>query len=257
PHTAANCWSPGPRSCASRRAIASPHSRTGSGGWERPSTSCPTASTCTDVTGSAVARCMPATIIVWRWPLRSLPSGQPGRRRSRTRARRRCRIRRSSRCSSRFAAEVNTDKIYLVGFMGAGKTTIARALGRVIGWRVEDLDERIETRERRSIAGIFSQQREPYFQQLERQMLTELLSERHIIVATGGGTFAEADNRAVMLADGTVAWLDLPLARVIDRVQLEQLYARRQLAYAHAHLRVDATGPVPEVVERVLAWIEY
>jgi shikimate kinase len=165
---------------------------------------------------------------------------------------------------------VNTDKIYLVGFMGAGKTTIARALGRVIGWRVEDLDERIEARERRSIAGIFSQQGEPYFRQLERQMLTELLSERHIIVATGGGTFAEADNRAVMLADGTVAWLDLPLARVIervpadgrrplaaDRVQLEQLYARRQLAYAQAHLRVDATGPVPEVVERVLAWIEY
>jgi shikimate kinase len=165
---------------------------------------------------------------------------------------------------------VNTDKIYLVGFMGAGKSTIARALGRVMGWQVEDLDERIEARERRTIAGIFAQQGEPYFRQLERQMLTELLPERHIIVATGGGTFAEADNRAVMLADGTVAWLDIPLARVIERVpadgrrplaadrtQLEQLFARRQLAYAHAHLRVDAAGPVPEVVERVLAGIEY
>jgi shikimate kinase len=165
---------------------------------------------------------------------------------------------------------VNTDKIYLVGFMGAGKSTIARALGRVMGWRVEDLDERIEARERRTIAGIFAQQGEPYFRQLERQMLTELLPERHIIVATGGGTFAEADNRAVMLADGTVAWLDIPLARVIERVpadgrrplaadrtQLEHLFARRQLAYAHAHLRVDAVGPVPEVVERVLAGIEY
>jgi shikimate kinase len=165
---------------------------------------------------------------------------------------------------------VNTDKIYLVGFMGAGKTTIARALGRVIGWRVEDLDERIEARERRTVAGIFAQQGEPYFRQLERQMLTELLPERHIIVATGGGTFAEADNRAVMLADGTVAWLDVPMARVIERVpadgrrplaadraQLEQLFARRQLAYAHAHVRVDASGPVAEVVERVLAWIEY
>jgi shikimate kinase len=165
---------------------------------------------------------------------------------------------------------VNTDKIYLVGFMGAGKSTIARALGRVMGWRVEDLDERIEARERRTIAGIFAQQGEPYFRQLERQMLTELLPERHIIVATGGGTFAEVDNRAVMLADGTVAWLDIPLARVIERVpadgrrplaadrtQLEQLFARRQLAYAHAHLRVDAAGPVPEVVERVLAGIEF
>ena len=165
---------------------------------------------------------------------------------------------------------MNTDKIYLVGFLGAGKTTIARALGRVIGWRVEDLDERIETRERRTVAGIFAQHGELHFRQLERQMLTELLPERHIIVATGGGTFAQADNQAVMLADGTVAWLDIPLARVIERVpadgrrplaadraQLEQLYSRRQLAYAHAHVRVDATGPVSEVVERVLAWIEY
>jgi shikimate kinase len=165
---------------------------------------------------------------------------------------------------------VTTDKIYLVGFMGAGKTTTARALGRVLGWRVEDLDERIEMRERRTIAGIFAQHGEPYFRQLERQALTELLPERHIIVATGGGTFAEADNRAVMLADGRVAWLDVPLETVIerlpadgrrplaaDRTQLAQLYARRQLTYAHAHVRIDATGPVAEVVERMLAWIEF
>jgi shikimate kinase len=165
---------------------------------------------------------------------------------------------------------VKADKLYLVGFMGAGKSTVARAMGRATGWRVEDIDERIETRERRSIAAIFAQQGEPYFRQLERQALGELLAERHTIIATGGGTFAEADNRALMLADGAVAWLDLPLARVIDRVpadgrrplaadraQLDQLYARRQLTYAQAHVRIDATRPVPEVVEQLLAWIEY
>jgi shikimate kinase len=165
---------------------------------------------------------------------------------------------------------VKADKLYLVGFMGAGKSTVARAMGRATGWRVEDIDERIEARERRSIASIFAQHGEPYFRQLERQALSELLPDRHTIVATGGGTFAEADNRALMLADGAVAWLDLPLARVIDRVpadgrrplaadraQLDQLYARRQLAYAQAHVRIDATRPVPEVVEHLLAWIEY
>src|SRR4030095_4779098 len=99
--------------------------------------------------------------------------------------------------------------LYLVGFMGAGKTTVARALGRRTGWRVEDIDERIEAREHRSVASIFSQQGEPYFRQLERMALGELLSLRHVVVATGGGTFVEADNRALMLADGCGGWVRL------------------------------------------------
>ena len=165
---------------------------------------------------------------------------------------------------------MNADKLYLVGFMGAGKTTVARMLGRRLGWRVEDIDERIEARERRTVAAIFAQQGEPYFRQVERQVLAELLPERQVVIATGGGTFAEADNRALMLADGAVAWLDVPLARVVDRVpsdgrrplaadrlQMEQLFARRQIAYAQAHVRIDAARPVAEVVERLLDWIGY
>jgi shikimate kinase len=165
---------------------------------------------------------------------------------------------------------VKADKLYLVGFMGAGKTTVARALSRRLGWRLEDIDERIESRERRPVAAIFAQQGEPYFRQLERQVLSELLPERNLVVATGGGTFAEADNRALMLADGAVAWLDVPLSQVIDRipadgrrplaadrVQMEQLFFRRQMTYAQAHVRIDATEPVPAVVERLLEWVGY
>lgn len=165
---------------------------------------------------------------------------------------------------------MKADKLYLVGFMGAGKTTVARALGKRTGWRVEDIDQRIEARERRTVASIFSQQGEPYFRQLERLVLGELLPLRHVVVATGGGTFVEPDNRALMLADGAVAWLDLPLAQVIervpadgrrplaaDRVQMEQLFARRQLAYAHAHVRIDAARPVAEIVGRLLEWIDF
>jgi shikimate kinase len=93
---------------------------------------------------------------------------------------------------------------------------------------------------------------------------------RQIIVATGGGTFVDSENRALMLADGAVAWLDVPLTRVIDRVpldgrrplaadrtQMEQLFEVRQLAYSQAHVRIDASRPLPEVVERLLEYIGY
>jgi shikimate kinase len=165
---------------------------------------------------------------------------------------------------------MRTDKLYLVGFMGAGKTTVARALGRRIGWRVEDVDERIEAREHRSVAAIFAHDGEPRFRQVEREIIGELLTMRDTVVAAGGGTFAESDNRSAMLADGAVAWLDVPFDRLVDRLppdgrrplasdraQMEQLYARRQLAYRQAHLRVDAAQPVDEIVERLLAWIGY
>jgi shikimate kinase len=139
-----------------------------------------------------------------------------------------------------------------------------------MGWRFDDIDERIETRERRAVSTIFAQNGEIYFRQLERQMLYELLPERNIVVATGGGTFVDPENRAAMLTDGAVVWLDLPLTRVIervpvdgrrplaaDRVQMERLFTERQLAYSQAHVRIDASRPIDEIVERLLEWIGY
>jgi shikimate kinase len=154
--------------------------------------------------------------------------------------------------------------------MGAGKSTVARSLGQRLGWRVEDIDEGVEALERRSISTIFSQSGEPYFRRVERDVLGTLLSERDIVVATGGGTFVDPDNRAAMLASGAVVWLDVPFQHVVsrlppdgrrplahDRLQLEQMFESRQLAYQHAHVRVDASRPVDDIVERLLLWIGY
>jgi len=165
---------------------------------------------------------------------------------------------------------VTIDKLYLVGFMGAGKSTVARALARRLGWRAEDVDERIEARERRSVSAIFAQDGEPYFRRVERQVLTDLLANREVVVATGGGTFADPENQAVMLSDGRVAWIDVPFSHIVERVpadgrrplaadraQLEQLYVRRQPSYALAHIRIDGCRPVAEIVERLLDWIGY
>jgi shikimate kinase len=161
---------------------------------------------------------------------------------------------------------VTADKLYLVGFMAAGKTTVARALAARLGWRAEDIDELIEARERRTIAEIFARQGEPYFRALERDILRVLLPLRHIVVATGGGTFMDPDNRAAINMDGVSVWLDVPLEELLarlpadgrrplaaDRAQLERLFALRQAAYANARLRIDARAAhSEEVAERII-----
>lgn len=164
---------------------------------------------------------------------------------------------------------MTVDKIYLVGFMAAGKSTVARSLSARLGWRAEDVDELIEARERRPIADIFAKQGEPYFRATEREILKLLLPLRHVVVATGGGTFMDAENRAAINVDGLSVWLDVPfeliLARVpadgrrplaADRPQMEKLFAMRQVAYAQAHLRIDAgdTGAediAEQIVDRI------
>jgi shikimate kinase len=161
---------------------------------------------------------------------------------------------------------VTVDKIYLVGFMAAGKTTVAQTLGARLGWRAEDIDELIEARERMTVADIFSRHGEQYFRSAERDILRLLLPMRHAVVATGGGTFMDPDNRAAINLDGLSVWLDVPLPTILqripadgrrplaaDRAQMERLYALRQTAYAQAHVRVDAgTAPAEEIAERVL-----
>ncbi len=164
---------------------------------------------------------------------------------------------------------VRTDKIYLVGFMAAGKSSLARALATRLGWRSVDVDEMIEARERQTIAQLFAQRGEAYFRSVERLVVTEILAERHVVVATGGGTFVDAENRAAMKSDGAVIWLDVPLGELVtripldgsrplaaDRRQFEQLFESRRAAYRLAHVRLDASKKsVGSLVELALDWL--
>jgi shikimate kinase len=164
---------------------------------------------------------------------------------------------------------VKADKIYLVGFMGAGKTSVARALARKLDWKIEDIDARIEHRERRDIPTIFRQEGEPYFRAVERQELIALLPERGTVVATGGGTFIDPATRALMLRDGAVIWLDASFSTILervpldgrrplaaDRIELERIYNQRLMAYADAHLRLDAgRHSIEELVDQIVDWL--
>jgi shikimate kinase len=161
---------------------------------------------------------------------------------------------------------VTFDKLYLVGFMAAGKTTVARALASRLGWRAEDIDELIEARERLTVTEIFARHGEPYFRAAERDILKLLLPLRHTIVATGGGTFMDPENRQAINRDGISVWLDVPFQTLLsripadgrrplaaDRQQIERLFAIRQTGYAQAHLRVDAdAASADEIADRVL-----
>ena len=157
------------------------------------------------------------------------------------------------------------DKIYLVGFMAAGKTTVARLLGARLGWRAEDVDELIEARERLTVADIFARHGEAHFRAAERDILKLLLPLRHTVVATGGGTFMDPENQQAIKLDGMSVWLDVPLETVVsrlpadgrrplsaDRAQMERLFAMRQVAYANAHLRIEAAAPAEDIAERIL-----
>jgi shikimate kinase len=161
---------------------------------------------------------------------------------------------------------VTQDKIYLVGFMAAGKTTVAQALAGRLGWRAEDVDALIEARERRPVSEIFARAGESYFRAVEREIVKVLLPMRHIVVATGGGTFVEPDNRGAINLDGFSIWLDVPIEVVLsripadgrrplaaDRAQMERLFAARRAAYALAHLRIEVgAASADEIAERII-----
>ena len=161
---------------------------------------------------------------------------------------------------------MRADKVYLVGFMTAGKTTVARALAARLSWEAVDLDEEIERVEHRTVADIFAAHGEAHFRRLERAALDRVLARRHLVVATGGGTFVDPANRAAIQADGCSIWLDISFNEIVSRLpsdgrrplaanraQMESLFLARRAAYEQAHVHIEATGQrVEAVVDAVL-----
>lgn len=149
--------------------------------------------------------------------------------------------------------------VYLIGPMGAGKTSIGRRLAGMLQWPFVDLDQAIEERSGASIALTFEIEGEAGFRRRERELLGELVRRRGIVLSTGGGAVLSDVNREHLSHNGFIVWLDTdvnaqlarlqydrkrPLISVSDRRgRLEQLAIERNPLYAGiADLRVTSTG---------------
>ena len=161
--------------------------------------------------------------------------------------------------------------IYLVGFMGCGKSSVGRALAEELGWGFIDLDEDIETCAGAPIAHIFDTAGEANFRALETEALKKRVqiarSGQPQVISLGGGAFTVEENIELVLNHGVTVWLDAPL-EVIERrleeethrplardpVRMKNLFEQRRGAYALADYRIETGDDDPAaIVSRILA----
>jgi shikimate kinase len=165
--------------------------------------------------------------------------------------------------------------VILIGFMGAGKSSVGRALGERLGWAFEDLDDRIERREQRKVFDIFRDSGESGFRQAEHAALKELLGELKSgdekILALGGGTFVQTNNvRLIEASRVPTVFLDADVAELWRRCRQQaekqgserpllgsaqgfrELYEARRPHYAKALFRQETIGKTVEEMATAL-----
>ncbi|MEK6407881.1 MAG: shikimate kinase [Acidobacteriota bacterium] len=143
--------------------------------------------------------------------------------------------------------------IFLVGFMGAGKTTVGRALARHLRYDFSDLDELIEKQAGKSIQAIFAELGESGFRRIEREAIQSCREMVRAVIALGGGAYVSAENRTSLRAIGKTVWLDCPLEVCLRRIggdrsrpllgdeaQMKTLLEQRRSAYEKADYVVHA-----------------
>ncbi|HVR41930.1 MAG TPA: shikimate kinase [Thermoanaerobaculia bacterium] len=159
-------------------------------------------------------------------------------------------------------------RIYVVGFMGAGKTTIGRELARRLEIPFFDLDELVESAEGMSIKDIFGDKGEPFFRKRERDLLRTTRWIEHGVIATGGGTFTFEDNIQFIRSEGLSIHLSAPFSLLRSRigekaaerpmfrddVATHELYQQRLKFYALSDLTLDLREEesIREAVGRLL-----
>lgn len=123
------------------------------------------------------------------------------------------------------------EQIYLIGFMGSGKSSVGSSLSKTLNYNFFDMDQIIEERENLSIKEIFSKYGEEYFREKERALLIELLDKNKSVIATGGGVPCFFDNIVMMKNAGFVVYLYLNESALIERLKIEHEKIKRPLLF--------------------------
>jgi shikimate kinase len=157
-------------------------------------------------------------------------------------------------------------RVVLVGFMGAGKTTVGRALARRLRWEFVDMDERIEARLGCSIAACFQAEGEGRFRREELSVAAEIQALHDHVVAAGGGAFAQDATRRLLARDAFVVWLRCGIDEIVRRVgsdpsrplasgreAMERLLAQRETSYGLADLAIDTENMGSEGVAAAIS----
>jgi len=169
-------------------------------------------------------------------------------------------------------AEAATTNLVITGFMGTGKTAVGRQVAHLLDRPFVDMDAEIEARAGKPIPAIFTDEGEAAFRRLESALCRELAARQGLVIATGGGALVDPENRAAMMAAGTVVCLTAAPDEVLRRVrqagpagrplldvadpaaEVRRLLAARREAYAAIPWHVDTNGrPIKEIAAEVAA----
>jgi shikimate kinase len=158
--------------------------------------------------------------------------------------------------------------IILTGFMGTGKTAVGKELARLLNMRLVDVDTEIERSRKMKITDIFRDFGEPYFRDVETEMIRELARTKNTVISTGGGAVLRAENMEVLRETGVIFCLfadpetiisrtggskDRPLLNVEDPLaKINELFQARMPLYKKAGIAIDTNGKTPlDVAEEI------
>ena len=159
------------------------------------------------------------------------------------------------------------NNIVLIGLMGAGKSTIGKALSKDLNYNFIDIDEEIVKSEKMSINDIFKLKSETYFRELETKTIEKFSKSDNAVISLGGGAFENEKNRTILLNSSKVFYLKASIDTLFERIKtdnsrpllkcdnpkekLKELLKKREVNYEKAHYTINAENSLEEIIQKI------